>query len=99
MGKSESSRGTERRGDLIVGGDWTEVPSVEVVQLSNKKVNVIRGKSVVLLQIIKGNNGESSREVPPKDVNRRAGVLGRTNDVYYWKIEREGWGNMNLNDD
>ena len=98
MRKSESSRRTEKRGDLIVGGDRTEVPVVEVVQLTNKKVNVVRGKSVVLLQVIKGDNGKSSREIPPKDVNGGAGVLRRMNDVYYWKVERESWGDVNLND-
>ena len=29
--------------DLIEGGDGTEVPSMEIVQLPNKKVDVVRG--------------------------------------------------------
>ena len=49
------------------------------------------------MQIVESNEGEGSRKIPPKDVNGRAGVLGRTNNVYYWKVEREGWGDVNLN--
>ena len=49
------------------------------------------------MQIIESDEGESGRKIPPKDMNGRAGVLGRTNDVYYWKVEREGWGDVNLN--
>ena len=96
MGEGESSRRVERRGNLVVRGDGTEVLSVEVIQLANEEVNVVRGQSVILLQIIEGNKRESSREIPPKDMNGRAGVLGRMNDMYYWEVEGEGWGDVDL---
>ena len=43
MGKGEGMRRTERRSNLIIRSDWVEVPGVEVIQLPNKKVDVVRG--------------------------------------------------------
>ena len=42
MWEGESSRRVEGRGDSIVRGDRPKVASVEVVELTNKKVNVVR---------------------------------------------------------
>ena len=42
MRESESTRRAKRGGDSIVGGDRPEVSSVEVVELANEKVNVVR---------------------------------------------------------
>ena len=42
MRESESTRGAKRRSDSIVGGDGPEVSSVEIVELANEKVNVVR---------------------------------------------------------
>ena len=44
MGKGESMRRAKGRGDLIVGGDWAKVPGVKVIELPNKKVEVVRGE-------------------------------------------------------
>ena len=52
MRESKSARGTKRRGDLIIGSDWVDIPGVEIIQLPNKKVDVVRGDQVVLLQVI-----------------------------------------------
>ena len=43
MGKGESTRRTERRGNLVVGSDRAEVPGMEVVQLPNEKIDIVRG--------------------------------------------------------
>ena len=43
VGKSEGTRRAKRGGHPIVRGDGSKVPGVEVVQLTNKKVNFIRG--------------------------------------------------------
>ena len=64
--------------------------------MPNKEVDVVRGKSVVLLQIIKSVKREGSRKIPPEDVDGGTGVLGRMNDVHYWGIGGEGRRNMNL---
>ena len=98
MRKRESARGVKRRGHLVVWSDGPKVTSVKIVELTNKKIDVVRGELIVLLQIIESDDGESGREVPPEDVNRRAGVLGRTNDVHYWSVKGEGWRNVNLYD-
>ena len=42
MGKSESARRTEGGSNSIVGGDRSEVMIMEIVELTNKKVNVVR---------------------------------------------------------
>ena len=63
-------------GDLIVRSDGAEESGMEVIQLPNENIDVVRGNRVVLLQIVEGNERESSREIPPKDVDGRAGVLG-----------------------
>ena len=99
MRKSESARRAKRGGDSVVGGDRPKVASMEVVELTNKKVNVVRRQGVVLLEIVESDKGESGWEVPPKDMNRRARVLGRTDDVHHRGVEGEGRGNMDLNDD
>ena len=99
MGKSESARRTERGGNLIVRSDRVEVSGMEVVELPNKEIDVVRGERVVFLQIIKGNERKSGREIPPKDMNGGAGVLRGANNVYHRGVKRKGWGNMNLNND
>ena len=90
MRESESTRRTEGGGNLIVRSDWVEVPGMEVVKLSNKEVDVVRGERIVLLEIIKGDERKSGWEVPPKDMDGRAGVLGGVNDVHHRGVEREG---------
>ena len=85
------------RGDLVVGGDRPKVAGVEVVELSNEKVDIFRGEGVVLLQVIKSNKGKGSREIPPKDVKRGARVLGGTNNMHHWDVERKGRRDMDLN--
>ena len=42
MGKGKSTRRVKRRGDLVVRGDGPKVVSVEVVELPNEKVDVVR---------------------------------------------------------
>ena len=49
MRKRESMRGTKGRGDLVIGVDRTEVLGMEIVQLPNKKADVVRGEGVVFL--------------------------------------------------
>ena len=98
MGKGESTRGTKGRSHPIVWGDGSEVSSVEVVQLANKKVDVVRRERIVLLQIVESDEGKGSREVPPKDMNGGARVLRGANDMHHRGVERKGWGNMNLDD-
>ena len=44
MGKGEGARRAKRRGHPIVRGDRSKVSVVEVVQLTNKKVDVVRGE-------------------------------------------------------
>ena len=99
MGKGEGARRAKGRGHPIIRGDRSEVSGVEVVQLANKKVNVVRGEQVVFLQIVESNKGKGSREIPPKNVKRRARVLGRANDMHHRGVKREGGRNMNLNYD
>ena len=83
MGKSEGTRRAKRGGDSVVGSDGAEVPCMEIVQLPNEEVDVVRGECIVLLEIVKSNEGKSSWEVPPKDVERRTRVVGRTNDMHH----------------
>ena len=99
MGKNESMRRTKRRGYPIVRGDRSEVSSVEIVQLPNEKVDVVRGEGVVFLQVVESNEGKSGRKIPPKDVNRRARVLGGVNNMHHWGVEGKGRGDMNLDYD
>ena len=89
MGKGESTSRAKGGSNLVVGGNGAKVAGVEVVQLPNKEVNVVRGEGVVLLQIIEGNKREGSRKIPPKDMNGRARVLGRVNDVYYGRLKEK----------
>ena len=96
MGKGEGARRAKGRGHSVVRGDGSKALGVEVVQLANKKVDVVRGESVVLLQIIEGNEGEGGREIPPKNMKRGARVLGRANDMHHQGVKREGWRNVNL---
>ena len=42
MREGEGTRRTKRGGDSIVGGDRPEVSSMEIVELTNEKVNVVR---------------------------------------------------------
>ena len=91
MRERESARRTKGGGHSIVGSDRSEITGVEIVELANKKVDVVRGELIVLLQIIESDDWESGREIPPEDVNRGAGVLGRANNVYHWSVKREGW--------
>ena len=42
MREGKSTRRAKGGGDSVVGGDRPEVASVEVVKLTNKKVNVVR---------------------------------------------------------
>ena len=42
MGKGEGKRRAKGRGDSVVRGDGPEVASVEIVELTNEKVNVVR---------------------------------------------------------
>ena len=44
MGKGKGVRRVKGRGHPIVWGDGSEVSNVEVVQLANKKVDVVRGE-------------------------------------------------------
>ena len=53
MRKSESTWRVKGGSDLVVGGDWAEVPCVEVVDLPNEMIDVVRRKRVVLLQIVR----------------------------------------------
>ena len=69
---------------------------MEVVQLPNKKVNVVRGDQVVFLQVVESCRREGCREIPPKNVNGRAGILRRAHDMHYRGVKGEGWGDMNL---
>ena len=95
MGESESTRGTKGRSDLVVGGDRAEVPGMEVIQLPNKKVDIVRGDQVILLQIIKGRRGEGCRKIPPENVDRGARVLRRAHDMHCQGVEEKGWRDMN----
>ena len=99
MGKGESVRRAKGRGHPIVWGDGSEVSDVEVVQLANKKVDIVRRERIVLLQIVESDEGESSRKIPPKDMNGGARVLRRANDMHHRGVEGKGWGNMDLNND
>ena len=90
MRKSESTWRAKGGSDLVVGGDWAEVPCVEVVDLPNEMIDVVRRKRVVLLQIIEGNEGESGWKVPPMDMNGRTGVLGREINMHHRGVEGEG---------
>ena len=63
MGKGKGSRRSKRGGDLVVGSDGAKELSMEIVQLPNKKVDVVRGDRIVLLQIIKGRRGDEGRVV------------------------------------
>ena len=82
---------------MIVRGDGPKVASVEVVELSNENVDVVRRERIVLLQIVESDEGESSRKIPPKDMDGGARVLRGANDMHYRGVERKGWGNVNLN--
>ena len=97
MGKGESARRSERGSHPIVGGDGSKVAGVEIVQLTNEKVNVVRRKGIVLLKVIKSDERESGWEIPPKNMNGGARVLGGANNIHHWGVEREGWRNVNLN--
>ena len=99
MRKSKGTRRAKGGSDLIVGGDGTEIPGVEIVQLPNKEVDVVRGECVVLLKIVESDEGKSIWEVPPTNMKRRTRVLGGTNDMHHRGVKRKGWRDMDLNDD
>ena len=42
MGKGESTRRAQGRSDSIVRSNGPKVPSMEVVELTNEKVNIVR---------------------------------------------------------
>ena len=96
MRKGESARRTEGGSNLIVRSDRVEVPSIEVVELPDKEIDVVRGERVVFLKIIKSDERKSGWEVPPKDVDGRARVLRRTNDVHHRGVKGEGGRDVNL---
>ena len=99
MRESEGTRRAKGGSDLVVGSDGAEVPRMEIVQLPNEEVDVVRGECVVLLEIVKSDEGKSSWEIPPKDVERRTRVLGRMNDMHHRGVEGKGWRDMDLNND
>ena len=51
------------------------------------------------MKIVESNEGKSGWEVPPKDMKRRARVLGRANNMHHQGVKRKGWGDMNLDYD
>ena len=51
------------------------------------------------MKIIESDEGKSGQKIPPKDMNGRTGVLGRTNNVHHWGVKREGGGDVDLDDD
>ena len=97
MRESEGARRTKGGGNLIVGSDRAEVPGMEVVELPNKEIDVVRGEGVVLLEIIQSNERESGWKIPPKNMDGWARVLGGTNDVHYWGVKGKGRRDVNLN--
>ena len=97
MRESKSARRTKGGSHPIVWGDRSEVSGMEIVQLANEKVDVVRRERIVLLQIFVSDEGKSSRKIPPKDMNGRARVLRGANDMHYRGVERKGWGDVNLN--
>ena len=97
MREGESARRAEGRSHLIVWGDGSEVPGVEVVQLANEKIDVVRGERIVLLQIVECDEGKSSRKIPPKDMNGGTGVLGGTNNMDHRGVKGKGGGDVDLN--
>ena len=99
MREGESARRAKRGGDSVVRGDGPKVASMEVVELTNKKVNVVRREGVVLLKIVESNEGKSVWKVPPKNMNGRTRVLGRANDVHHRGVKGKGGGNVDLDDD
>ena len=99
MGERESARRAKRRGHSVVWSDRPEVAGMKIVKLANKEIDVVRGELVVLLQVIESDDWKSGWKIPPKDVNRRAGVLGGTNDMHYRSVEREGGRDVNLYND
>ena len=51
------------------------------------------------MKIIESDEGKSGWEIPPKDMEGRARVLGGTNDMHHRGVEGESRGNVNLNYD
>ena len=97
MREGESTRRAEGRGDSIVGGDRPKVAIMEIVELTNEKVNVVRGEGIVLVEVVESDEGKSGWKVPPKNMNGRTGVLGRANNMHHRGVKGEGGGNVNLN--
>ena len=56
-------------------------------------------EGVVLLEVVESDEGESGWKIPPKNMERRARILGGVNNMNRRGVEREGGGNMNLNYD
>ena len=50
------------------------------------------------MKIAESNEGKSGWKIPPKNMDGRAGVLGRANDVHHWSVKGKGGGDVNLND-
>ena len=49
------------------------------------------------MKIVESDEGKSSWEIPPKNMEGRARVLGRANNMHHRGVKREGWRNVNLN--
>ena len=94
MGESERVWGTKRGSNLVIGRNGTKVMDVEIIQLPNKKVDVVWGNRIVLLEVIEGNKRKGSRKIPPEDVNGGARVLGRCYDVNDRVLKGESRGNI-----
>ena len=50
------------------------------------------------MKIVESDEGKSGQKVPPKDMNRRTRVLGRTNDMHHRGVKGKGGGDVDLND-
>ena len=48
------------------------------------------------MKIVESDEGKSSWEIPPKNMEGGARVLGRANDMHHQGVRREGWRNVNL---
>ena len=49
------------------------------------------------MQIIESGERKSGGEIPPKNMNGRAGVLGRVDDVHHRGVKGKGGGDVDLN--
>ena len=51
------------------------------------------------MKIIESDEGKSIWKIPPKNMERRARILGGVNNMHHRGVKRKGWGNVNLNYD